>query len=108
MKKTFLAASVARRKSLLRLACFVFFTVVLSWSLVAALQAPQQPIPQAGDKKAQDAAAAPEDQPQGLTPKQKEKQRKALQKELDKPYEKWLKEDVVYIITDEEKQASNV
>ena len=106
MKKTFLSASVARRAPFVRLACFLFFTLVLSWSLVAALQAPQQPAtPDA--KKAVDSAAAqpPQDAPKGLTPKQKEKQRKALQKELDKPYAKWLTEDVVYIITDEEKQA---
>src|ERR1035438_10605089 len=85
MKKTFLSVSVARRAPLVRLACFLFFTLVLSWSLVAALQAPQQPAtPDA--KKAVDSAAAqpPQDAPKGLTPKQKEKQRKALQKELDK------------------------
>ena len=38
-----------------------------------------------------------------------EKQRKAnearLKKELETPYKKWLNEDVVYIITDEEKKA---
>ncbi len=88
-----------------RTGTFLFFTMGLSFSLVAALQSPQQPTTP-DDKKKQDAASQPpKDQPRGLTPKEKEKQRKALQKELDKPYEKWLKEDVVYIISDEEKAA---
>jgi GWxTD domain-containing protein len=37
--------------------------------------------------------------------KQKEKNKKALKIELSKPYKKWLEEDVVYIITDEERAA---
>ncbi len=40
-----------------------------------------------------------------LTPKQLKKKQKALEKELAGPWKKWLNEDVVYIITDEEKQA---
>jgi GWxTD domain-containing protein len=40
-----------------------------------------------------------------LTKKQLEKKQKALEKELMGPWKKWLNEDVVYIITDEEKQA---
>ncbi len=39
-----------------------------------------------------------------LTPEQK-KQQKALLKELEGPYKRWLSQDVVYIITDEEKGA---
>jgi GWxTD domain-containing protein len=107
MKKTFLLVSITPRATLLRWVGFVFFTLALSVSLLAALQAPQAPAQSPDDKKAQDAAAAQtqKELPRGLTPKEKEKQRKALQKELDKPYEKWLKEDVVYIISDEEKAA---
>ena len=37
--------------------------------------------------------------------KQKKNQKKALKVELSKPYKKWLEEDVVYIITDEERAA---
>ncbi len=37
--------------------------------------------------------------------KQKEKNKRALKQELSKPYKKWLDEDVVYIITDEERAA---
>jgi GWxTD domain-containing protein len=37
--------------------------------------------------------------------KQKKKNERALKVELSKPYKKWLEEDVVYIITDEERAA---
>src|SRR5579872_3467397 len=37
--------------------------------------------------------------------KQRKKNSKALKQELSKPYKKWLDEDVVYIITDEERAA---
>jgi GWxTD domain-containing protein len=40
-----------------------------------------------------------------LTKKQLAKKQKELEKELMGPWKKWLNEDVVYIITDEEKQA---
>jgi GWxTD domain-containing protein len=37
--------------------------------------------------------------------KQRKKNQRALKVELSKPYKKWLEEDVVYIITDEERAA---
>ncbi|MBV9156161.1 MAG: GWxTD domain-containing protein [Acidobacteriaceae bacterium] len=40
-----------------------------------------------------------------LTKKEIAKKQKALERELAGPWKKWLNEDVVYIITDEEKQA---
>jgi GWxTD domain-containing protein len=40
-----------------------------------------------------------------MTDKQRKKQQEKLRKELETPYKKWLNEDVVYIITDEEKKA---
>ena len=40
-----------------------------------------------------------------VTEKEKKKNSKALKQELSKPYKKWLDEDVVYIITDEERAA---
>jgi GWxTD domain-containing protein len=40
-----------------------------------------------------------------MTEKQKKKQEERLRKELETPYRKWLNEEVVYIITDEEKKA---
>src|SRR4051794_10500758 len=40
-----------------------------------------------------------------LTKKQLAHKQKALEKELAGPWKKWMNEDVVYIITDEEKTA---
>ena len=40
-----------------------------------------------------------------MTEKQKKQQQAKLRKELESPYKKWLNEEVVYIITDEEKKA---
>jgi GWxTD domain-containing protein len=55
------------------------------------------------------AASAQQDQATGSkepqNAKQDKKRTKALEKELDTPYKKWLNEDVVYIIMPEERQA---
>ncbi len=70
----------------------------------------------ATDKSAKDPAGAsqaqPSDQAQAQDPlkrppnaKQKKKNERALKVELSKPYKKWLDEDVIYIITDEERAA---
>jgi GWxTD domain-containing protein len=40
-----------------------------------------------------------------MTDKQRKKQEEKLRKELETPYKKWLNEEVVYIISDEEKSA---
>jgi GWxTD domain-containing protein len=40
-----------------------------------------------------------------LSEREKKKREEKLRKELETPYKKWLNEDVVYIITDEEKTA---
>ncbi|MFZ5927394.1 MAG: GWxTD domain-containing protein [Acidobacteriota bacterium] len=40
-----------------------------------------------------------------MTEKEKRRQAERLRKELETPYRKWLEEDVLYIITDEEKRA---
>jgi GWxTD domain-containing protein len=40
-----------------------------------------------------------------MTEKEKKKQAERLRKELETPFKKWLNEDVVYIISDEEKKA---
>jgi GWxTD domain-containing protein len=40
-----------------------------------------------------------------LTDRQKKKQEEKYRKELETPYKKWLNEDVIYIITDEEKKT---
>ncbi len=68
-----------------------FFSLAISIPPVYA----QQP-------QAQDPAAAPV--PQKLDKEQKKKLRKTL-KELDTPYKQWLNEDVIYIISPEERTA---
>src|SRR5260370_41947701 len=42
-----------------------------------------------------------------LTERQRKQREAKLRKELEGPYKKWINEDVVYIITDEERQAWN-
>ena len=51
------------------------------------------------------AAPTSETIPKPLTKKQIAKKQKELEKELAGPWKKWMNEDVIYIITDEEKQA---
>jgi GWxTD domain-containing protein len=73
-------------------------TVVASFFSLAILIPPvyaQQP-------PAQDPSAAPG--PQKLDKEQKRKMKKTL-KELDTPYKQWLNEDVVYIISPEERSS---
>ena len=67
-----------------------------------ALCQTQTPAPTDDQKKA-DAAPARETIAKPLTDKEKKKRAEKLRKELETPYKKWLNEDVVYIITDEEK-----
>jgi len=57
------------------------------------------------DQDKTNAAPARETVAKPLTAKQKRKREEKLRKELESPYKKWLNEDVVYIITDEEKAA---
>ena len=69
--------------------------------------------PKTAEAPAKDAAAATPAAPQdavdplkrGPNEKQKKRNERALKQELSKPYKKWLDEDVVYIITDEERAA---
>jgi GWxTD domain-containing protein len=75
--------------------------------------AQDQPDPKSADKPAQDTAAATQAQPpdavdplkRPANEKQRKRNQRALKQELSKPYKKWLDEDVVYIITDEERAA---
>jgi GWxTD domain-containing protein len=57
------------------------------------------PAPKNTDAQGRETIAKP------MTEKQRKKQEAKLRKELETPYKKWLNEDVVYIITDEERQA---
>jgi|HubBroStandDraft_1064217.scaffolds.fasta_scaffold31775_2 GWxTD domain-containing protein len=66
----------------------------------------QTPAPKDDQKKADtDTPPARETIAKPMTEKQKKKQAEKLRKELETPYKKWLNEDVLYIITDEEKTA---
>jgi GWxTD domain-containing protein len=91
-------------------------------TLVAAIAAAQTPAneskdqpkdePQANQQPADKDATAQTKPADAVDPlkrptdeKQRKKNAKALKQELSKPYKKWLDEDVVYIITDEERAA---
>ena len=74
---------------------FVRALVIASFS-IAIIPSPSP------SQEAKDPNAAPA--PQKLNKEQKRKIRKTL-KELDTPYRQWLEEDVVYIISPEERQA---
>jgi GWxTD domain-containing protein len=99
-----------------RVASFrTFLRIVLLFAGVtaAAALAQDQAQQKAADKPAKDASAQQaqpaEDAVDPLQRPANEKQRKkntrALKQELSKPYKKWLEEDVVWIITDEERAA---
>jgi GWxTD domain-containing protein len=93
----------------------LFFVLALLTTFFSVGVAGQEQKP--ADKAPSDAAApAPaQDQASGqdevdplkkpLTQKQRKRNEKALKQELRGPYKKWLDEDVVWIITDEERQA---
>ncbi len=94
--------------------------------MVAGAVAQDQPAQAPADKPANDAATAAPAQPAAAqtdpaqakpapdavdpltrptNEKQKKKNQRALKQELSKPYKKWLEEDVIWIITDEERAA---
>lgn len=93
--------------------CLVFCLALVA-SLALAQDQPQaSPDAKTGDQA--DKPATPPNQaqpPDGTDPlkrsvdiKRKKQQMKAFKKEVDPAYKKWLDEDVVYIITDEERAA---
>src|SRR5277367_5221410 len=101
-------------------AAFRVLLVSLALSACAAFtqDQPAPADPQPADKPATDtasatgAAQAQPGAPDAVDPlkrpmndKQKKKNQQALKHELTKTYKKWLEEDVVYIITDEERAA---
>jgi len=89
---------------------FLAVSVWLAGSAVAQSSAPQN---SPNEKPATDAASASPGQttdevdPLKRAPseKQKKQQKNALKRELSKQYKKWLEEDVVWIISDEERAA---
>src|ERR1700726_420700 len=101
----------------------VLRTLFVSAGLLVAGAAAQQPDLKSADKPSNDAVAAQSQPaqteaapakpaPDAVDPlkrptneKQKKKNERALKQELSRPYKKWLEEDVVWIITDEERAA---
>ncbi len=79
-------------------ACLRFLVGTASISLFAAFLIAQ-------DKSSNSSSTANETVAKPLTKKQIAKKQKELEKEIQGPWKKWLNEDVVYIITDEEKRA---
>ena len=72
----------------------------------AASSAPAQPAAaQTEPAQAKPASDAVDPLTRPTNEKQKKKNQRALKQELSKPYKKWLDEDVVWIITDEERAA---
>ncbi len=76
---------------------------------VASSQSSAAPVQPASDTAIAAQAKAPADAADPLKrpadEKQHKRNQKALKVELSKPYKKWLDEDVIYIITDEERAA---
>jgi GWxTD domain-containing protein len=103
----------------------VLRVLFVSAGLLVAGAVAQQPDQKPADKPTNDAAAAQaqpavaqteaapaKPAPDAVDPlkrptneKQKKKNERALKQELSRPYKKWLEEDVVWIITDEERAA---
>lgn len=63
------------------------------------------PAAHTADKKGKQPEGARETVAKPLSEKEKRKREEKLRKELEGPYRKWLSEDVLYIITDEERTA---
>ncbi|HVN04172.1 MAG TPA: GWxTD domain-containing protein [Bryobacteraceae bacterium] len=84
---------------------FTWFSGISLGVVLAGYAVCQDQSSSQNSSKTKDAAPARETIAKPLTEKQKKKQAEKLRKELETPYKKWLNEDVVYIITDEEKAA---
>jgi GWxTD domain-containing protein len=79
-------------------------SVIFAGSLVFAAYAPAR-APQQDQQDQQGASAAQQDQSNGKKGKAKGPSDRQLLKELDSQYKKWLDEDVIYIISPEERNA---
>ena len=73
---------------------FVVFLFLVAWPLATPVAA-----------KDKNKADSGKDDRSRISKKERERRRRSLEKELNRPFEKWLKEDVFYIITSEERAA---
>jgi GWxTD domain-containing protein len=91
----------------------VFVAVATGFAWPASAQSSAAPVDPANDPKSGATAAGSQTQPPDAadplkrppSEKQKKQQKRNLNIELSKTYKKWLNEDVVWIITDEERAA---
>jgi GWxTD domain-containing protein len=74
-------------------------------AVATANPAPAQAQAQAAPGQTQPAADAVDPLKRPTNEKQRQKNARGLKQELSKTYKKWLEEDVIYIITDEERAA---
>lgn len=88
-----------------RVLCLALAVLILGVGFSAAAQ--EKNSDSSGDAASQSKQDASQSDPlkRPVTEKQKKQNAKSLRQELSKTYKKWLDEDVVYIITDEEKSA---
>jgi len=89
---------------------YVFCALLLAFCLVAGLSvSAQQDSKPGADQASGNSQTQPSQQVDPLkrpiSEKQKKENAKSLKQELSKTYKKWLDEDVIYIITDEERKA---
>lgn len=75
------------------------FPVVMAAAVVAGLCLPAAAQKKKADSGPRETVAKP------MSEKERRKREEKLRKELETPYRRWLNEDVLYIITDEEKKA---
>lgn len=75
------------------------FPVVMAAAVVAGLCLPAAAQKRKADSGPKETVAKP------MSEKERRKREEKLRKELETPYRRWLNEDVLYIITDEEKKA---
>jgi GWxTD domain-containing protein len=83
-------------RSLIKLCQVALLIAGLAFCGIAFTRTPQQETPSDRDQQQQDTKKAS---------KQQKQSQRSLERELDSQYKKWLNEDVVYIITPEEKNA---
>jgi GWxTD domain-containing protein len=83
-------------RSLMKMGQVSLLLAGLTFSGIAFTRTPQQEQPTDRDQQQQDAKKAA---------KQQKQNNRSLERELDSQYKKWLNEDVIYIITPEEKNA---
>ena len=81
------------------------FLICVSVAAIGTTPALINAAPQSDQNKKSSDSSSRETVAKPMTDKQRKKQEEKLRKELETPYKKWLNEDVVYIITDEEKAA---